>query len=84
MAEIFAKREGKQIEDGDYKPINLILSPNSLDTKIFRLTSETLWDARSLSEFAGKKAIDDADVQFAIDNCRMYCSVHFLLHFFSW
>ncbi|KHN83131.1 Transcription initiation factor TFIID subunit 9B [Toxocara canis] len=34
----------------------------------YRYTAEVLEDARSLSEHAGKKQIDEADVQFAIDN----------------
>lgn len=34
----------------------------------FRCTTEILSDARSISEHAGKKQIEESDIQFAIDN----------------
>ncbi|MFH4982778.1 hypothetical protein AB6A40_009487 [Gnathostoma spinigerum] len=34
----------------------------------YRYTTEILEDARSISEHAGKKQIDESDVQFAVDN----------------
>uniref|UniRef100_A0A0N5AGG2 Transcription initiation factor TFIID subunit 9 n=1 Tax=Syphacia muris TaxID=451379 RepID=A0A0N5AGG2_9BILA len=34
----------------------------------YRCTTEVLEDARSISEHAGKKQIDESDIQFAIDN----------------
>lgn len=36
-----------------------------------RYTAEILEDARSISEHAGKKQIDEADLQFAIDNAGL-------------
>uniref|UniRef100_A0A0R3S310 Transcription initiation factor TFIID subunit 9 n=1 Tax=Elaeophora elaphi TaxID=1147741 RepID=A0A0R3S310_9BILA len=40
----------------------------------YRYTAEILEDARSISEHAGKKQIDEADVQFAIDNAGFWKS----------
>ncbi|VDK76575.1 unnamed protein product [Litomosoides sigmodontis] len=40
----------------------------------YRYTAEILEDARSISEHAGKKQIDEADVQFAIDNTGFWKS----------
>lgn len=40
----------------------------------YRYTTEILEDARSISEHAGKKQIDEADVQFAIDNSGFWKS----------
>ncbi|EJW83910.1 hypothetical protein WUBG_05181 [Wuchereria bancrofti] len=40
----------------------------------YRYTAEILEDARSISEHAGKKQIDESDVQFAIDNAGFWKS----------
>lgn len=49
---------------------------------VYRYTTEILEDARSISEHGGKKQIDEADVQFAVENAGFIFS-EFLLHLVS-
>ncbi|MCP9258391.1 Transcription initiation factor TFIID subunit 9B [Dirofilaria immitis] len=58
----------KDMEITDYEPRVI----SQMLEFAYRCTAEILEDARSISEHAGKKQIDEADVQFAIDNAELF------------
>ncbi|OZC08462.1 transcription initiation factor IID, subunit [Onchocerca flexuosa] len=60
----------KDMEVTDYEPRVI----SQMLEFAYRYTAEILEDARSISEHAGKKQIDESDVQFAIDNAGFWKS----------